>query len=101
MLNLLSRLTSVDLRILSPSIPQNASAFGGFSVEPSEHGKLLQVDRGDGKGFIFLANDTTPGYIDTDPFPAAPTRWTYRAIYIIGDAQVGLWSKPVSVTVGA
>ena len=60
----------------------------------------LEVDRGDGKGFQFLANDTTPGYLDGMPFPAAPTKWTYRAIYIVGDAQVGVWSKPVSITVG-
>lgn len=32
--------------------------------------------------------------------PAAPTKWTYRGIYIVGDAPVGVWSKPVSVTVG-
>jgi hypothetical protein len=60
----------------------------------------IQVDRGDGKGFIDLAFDTTPGYTDTAPFPAAPAKWTYRAIYRVNDAQVGLWSKPVTVTVG-
>ena len=60
----------------------------------------IQVDRGDGKGFVPLAFDTTPGYTDTAPFPAAPVKWTYRAIYRVDDAQVGLWSKPVSVTVG-
>ena len=58
----------------------------------------LQVDRG--TGFVFLANDTTPGYTDTHPFPATPTKWTYRAIYRVGDSQVGIWSKPVSITVG-
>jgi hypothetical protein len=61
----------------------------------------LQVDRGDGKGFVLLAFDTTPGYTDTQPFPAAPVTWTYRAIYRVGDAQVGQWSNPVSVTVPA
>jgi len=61
----------------------------------------IQVDRGDGKGFIDLAFDTTPGYTDTAPFPAAPAKWTYRAIYRVNDAQVGLWSKPVSLTVQA
>jgi hypothetical protein len=61
----------------------------------------LQVDRGDGKGFVLLAFDTTPNYTDTQPFPATPTKWTYRAIYRVGDAQVGVWSLPVSVTVGA
>ena len=61
----------------------------------------LQVDRGDGHGFVLLAFDTTPNYTDTQPFPAAPTKWTYRAIYRVGDSQVGLWSLSVSVTVGA
>jgi hypothetical protein len=60
----------------------------------------LQVDRADGKGFVPLAFDTTPGYTDTQPFPAAPAKWTYKAIYRVGDAQVGQWSNPVSITVG-
>jgi hypothetical protein len=61
----------------------------------------LQVDRGDGKGFVLLAYDSTPGYSDTTPFPATPTKWTYKAIYRVGDSQVGLWSNPVSITVPA
>ncbi len=60
----------------------------------------LQVDRSDTKGFVFLANDTTPGYLDTTPFPTALTKWTYRAIYRIGDDRVGVWSNSVSVAVG-
>ena len=60
----------------------------------------LQVDRGDGHGFVLLAYDTTPNYTDTQPFPAAPAKWTYKAIYRVGDAQVGVWSLPVSVVVG-
>ena len=59
----------------------------------------LQVDRNDGKGRVVLAYDTTPGYNDTQPFPATPTKWTYWAIYRVGDSQVGLWSKPVTITV--
>ena len=60
----------------------------------------IQVDRGDGKGYGLLTYDTTPGYVDTQPFPATPTKWTYKAIYHVGDAQVGQWSNPVSITVG-
>src|ERR1035437_4738371 len=60
----------------------------------------IQVDRGDGKGYGLLTYDTTPGYVDTQPFPATPTKWTYKAIYRVGDAQVGQWSNPVSITVG-
>lgn len=58
----------------------------------------LQVDRG--QGFVLLAMDTTPGYTDTAPFPATAAKWTYRAIYRVGDQRVGQWSNPVSITVG-
>ena len=61
----------------------------------------IQVDRADGKGFVFLTVDTTPGYTDTQPFPAAHTVWTYRAIYHVGDSQVGVWSQSVSIAVPA
>ncbi|MDQ6626674.1 MAG: hypothetical protein M3Y69_11160 [Verrucomicrobiota bacterium] len=60
----------------------------------------LEVDRGDSKGFVLLAIDTTPNYTDTQAFPAAPAKWTYQAIYRVGDQRVGQWSPPVSVTVG-
>ncbi len=54
----------------------------------------------DGKGFVFLTYDTTPNYTDTHPLPATPTKWKYRAIYRVGDAQVGLWSAEVGIAVG-
>ena len=61
----------------------------------------IWVDRGDGKGFVFLTIDTTPGYTDTQPLPAAPAKWTYKAVFRQGEAQVGNWSAPVALTVGA
>lgn len=60
----------------------------------------IQVDRGDGKGFVPLTIDNTPGYVDIEPIPAAPTKWQYRAIYRIGDQRVGQWSAIASVIVG-
>ena len=60
----------------------------------------IQVDRGDGHGYGLLAYDTTPGYVDTQPFPATPTKWTYRAIYRVGDGRVGQWSQNAAITVG-
>ena len=60
----------------------------------------LLVDRSDGKGYVPLAFDTTPGYEDTAPYPATPTKWTYKAIYRVDDHQVGQWSAEVSVIVG-
>jgi hypothetical protein len=61
----------------------------------------IQVDRGDGRGFTLLAIDSTPGYTDTTPLPATPAKWIYKAIYRVDDAQVGLWSNPVSIIVQA
>ena len=60
----------------------------------------IQVDRGDGKGWVFLTVDTTPDYTDTCPLPDTPTKWKYRAIYHVGDAQVGMWSNTVEIAVG-
>jgi len=60
----------------------------------------IYVDRGDGKGFQFLAIDTVPDYIDTAPLPGAPTVWQYKAIYRKADAKVGQWSLPISIRVG-
>ena len=61
----------------------------------------LEVDRGDGKGYVFLTIDTTPGSLDTQPFPAAAVKWTYRARYRVANQMVGIWSQSVSVTVPA
>ena len=58
----------------------------------------IQVDRGQGYGVLTF--DTTPGYTDSTPFPATPTKWKYRAIYRVDDHQVGQWSAEVSVNVG-
>ncbi len=61
----------------------------------------IWVDRNDGKGFVFLTIDTTPGYTDTQAFPAALTKWTYKAIYRMDEKQFGLWSQPASISVPA
>ncbi|MCG3150504.1 MAG: hypothetical protein PCFJNLEI_03990 [Verrucomicrobiae bacterium] len=64
-------------------------------------GLELLVDRGDGKGFVFLALDTIPDYLDTFALPAAGTSavWIYKGIYHQGDEQVGQWSDPVKISV--
>lgn len=62
----------------------------------------IQVDRGDSKGFAFLAIDTEPDYPDTAALPAPGTSalWKYKAIYRLHDEQVGQWSDVLSTTVG-
>ena len=59
----------------------------------------IQVDRNYNKGFVVFVFDTTPNYTDSTPFPAVSAKWTYKAIYRVNDAQVGLWTAPVSVNV--
>lgn len=97
--------TGPDLTTIQPII---SAVVSGNHVEIKwgwgGHGAYLdsceiQVDRGDGHGFVLLTIDTTPGYTDTQPFPATFSKWTYRAAYRVNDQQVGLWSAPVSVTV--
>lgn len=69
--------------------PWKRNGFDGISLE---------VDRG--SGFVFLAVDTRPGYVDTTPFPAAGALWKYRAIYLLDDTKVGQWSATTTVRVG-
>jgi hypothetical protein len=59
------------------------------------------VDRGDGKGFVFLAKDTIPDYTDTAAMPPAgqSALWKYKGIYLQGDDRVGQWSDVVSIPV--
>jgi hypothetical protein len=70
--------------------------WGGFSswLEALE----IQVDRG--AGWVALAVDTTPNYIDTTPIPATLERWKYRAIYNVDGARVGNWSTVAELVVG-
>ena len=60
----------------------------------------IHVDRGDGKGFVFLSIDTVPDYVDTEAVPAAPAVWKYKAIYRKADERIGQWSAVVSVGLG-
>lgn len=57
------------------------------------------VDRG--SGYVFLATDTEPDYLDTFAMPAEAATWKYKAIYIINDEQVGLFSDEAEVEVQA
>lgn len=99
-----SQQTGADLATIQPKLTlklQGNTVFIGWGWQG--HGNELdqieiQVDRG--AGWTMLTFDTTPDYIDTTPFPATATRWKYRAIYRVADAQVGLWSEVKEIIVG-
>ena len=61
----------------------------------------IYVDRGDGKGFVYLANDMSPNFTDENPMPSDKkiAEWKYRAIYRVLDEQVGAFSDEVSIIV--
>ncbi len=72
-------------------VPWKKGRFDGIRIE---------IDRGDSKGFVFLAVDTRPDYTDTEPFPNGGAVWKYRAIYLLDDEKAGQWSATASVRVG-
>ena len=59
----------------------------------------IQVDRGTGT-FDLLAIDTRPDYTDTEPLPATPARWKYRATYTTDAQRIGQWSNVAEIVVG-
>jgi hypothetical protein len=59
----------------------------------------IQVDRGTGI-WTFLAIDTRPNYIDTEPLPATAAKWKYRAIYTNDAQRIGQWSNVAEISVG-
>ncbi|MES2568085.1 MAG: hypothetical protein V4565_14515 [Bacteroidota bacterium] len=61
----------------------------------------LYVDRDDGLGFVLLGRLLKNEYIDVAPLasPKIFDEWSYKAIYVIADTQVGLYSNVVSVDV--
>jgi len=98
--------TKMDINALQPTFTLELRATGVF-VQWSwdrHHEQVsmceLVVDRNDGKGERCLTCDATPGFLDTEPLPAAPVKWTYRAIFHKGDTRIGQWSVPVSILVG-
>lgn len=97
-------MTPEELAAMKPHL-KIVTETGGHPLVKWIKGKTdgieLLVDRGDGKGFVFLAVDTTPDYLDTFELPAsgASAVWKYKAIYRLNDARIGQWSDEVQFTV--
>ena len=89
-----SELGVPDWNVFGPVL-KISRAHAGVTVGWGWQGKAafldqieIEVDRGGGQGWVLLAIDTTPGYVDTETIPAQPTKWQYRAIYRVGDQRV-------------
>ncbi len=97
--------TSPDLTTLKPVLPLRISG-GRVEIDWSWEGAAgwieaieIQVDRGTGT-YVMLTIDSRPGYVDTEPMPAAPGKWKYKAIFRKDDARIGLWSDVAEIAVG-
>ncbi len=98
--------TPPDFLTLRPALSANVTP-GGVHIPWKFDGYSkwldvlrLEVDRSDGKGFVHLTYDTTPGYTDTHPQPTTLTQWEYRGIFGVDATTGGLWSETVTVAVG-
>ena len=95
--------STIDTTTLKPILTADLQAgqvVVGWTKQGMD-GVEIHVDRGDSKGFVFLAIDTVPDYNDTAPLPATgqAALWKYMAIYRQGDDRVGQWSDVVSIAV--
>ncbi len=61
----------------------------------------ILIEKDSGAGFITLDKDFHPDFIDNSPLPAQGQSavWKYRAIYLMNDDKVGVWSAIVTTTV--
>lgn len=103
-----------DLGIIAPSSSFNPATMqpeliikmsAGYPYLKWKRGEAdglhLYVDRRDGNGFVLLAKQIKPEYMDVSPLPqgAVTATWDYKARYIINDDEIGLFSGVVSVNV--
>ena len=67
-----------------------------FNLANSEGVNIYSRRDGD---FKFLARDTVPPYVDNRPLLAAgkPELREYKAVYVVSDAEIGLFSDEVVV----
>jgi hypothetical protein len=61
----------------------------------------LYVDRNEGNGFILLGRLLKNEYIDITPIGVGKIfdQWAYRAMYVISDQPVGLYSDPKTIDI--
>jgi hypothetical protein len=95
-LNLVDVIPIISIRLVGGGQPEIVWSKNGYQ------GITIEVDRGDGKGWVFLSIDTHPNYTDKFPLPVGKVEnWKYRVIYLYNDEKVGNYSATISINVGA
>lgn len=99
-LAIISEKTVIDYNTMKPEIIPDVT--GGRVVVKWKKGAAdsinIYVRRGTGD-FIKEGNDAKPPYDDPTPLPAEPTIWTYKAMYVVNDKEIGKPSDEASVLV--
>jgi hypothetical protein len=98
-----AEMTAIDTNTIKPKFLLRLVAGGHPEIVWTRQGMgALEIQKlgSDGKWY-FLAIDTVPNYIDTEPLPPSGQSavWQYRAIYRLKDERVGMWSDVVTITV--
>lgn len=92
---------TVDPNSLKPVLKLVLQAGRPNVIWKKQIADALEIHVERGNGFVFLAIDTVPDYLDTAALPAAGASavWKYKAIYRLADEQVGQWSDVSSISV--
>jgi hypothetical protein len=63
----------------------------------------ILIEKDSGNGFLVLDKDMHPNFIDNSPLPPVGESaiWRYRAMYLLSDDRVGIWSDIVTTSVTA
>ena len=102
-LGIIAATQTIDVNSLQPDLKVNLDA-GRPHIKCSKgyaDAIDLYVDRKDGTGFTLIGRLLKLDYIDVANLPANTilAEWDYKAMYVIGNDNVGLMSSVVSVVV--
>lgn len=102
-LGIIAATQTIDVNSLQPDLKVNLDA-GRPHIKCSKgyaDAIDLYVDRKDGSGFTLIGRLLKLDYIDVVSLPANTllAEWDYKAMYVIGNSNVGLMSSVTSVVV--
>lgn len=102
-LGIIATAQTIDVGSLQPDLKVNLDA-GRPHIKCSKgyaDAIDLYVDRKDGAGFVLIGRLLKLDYIDVVSLPTntALAEWDYKAMYVIGNGNVGVMSPVVSVVV--
>ena len=102
-LGIISPVETVDVAAMQPEIKYKLEVGKPHLkwVKGYSDAVDLYADRNDGQGFILVGRLIRNEYLDATPLATGKVydEWKYKAIYIIADVQVGLYSQIISVDV--